>query len=157
MNVRRITKQDFDRIVEVIDHWWGGPLGTFAHPIFFYELGGQALVVEKNGEMIGFLLGFLVHAADQPEAGSSAHAPSTGYVHLVGIHPDYRRQGVGRLLYERFTDACKAVGCSKMKAITAFGNEGSIRFHAALGWDVQEIDDYAGPNRRRIVFTKRLQ
>lgn len=44
-----------------------------------------------------------------------------------------------------------------MKAITAFGNEGSIRFHAALGWDIQEIDDYAGPNRRRIVFTKPLQ
>jgi L-amino acid N-acyltransferase YncA len=75
-------------------------------------------------------------------------------VHLVGIHPDHRRKGVGRLLYKRFTEACQAVGCVKMKAITAFGNEGSIRFHAALGWETQEIDDYAGPNRRRIVFTK---
>jgi GNAT superfamily N-acetyltransferase len=166
MNVRRITKQDFDRVVEVIDHWWGGPLGTFAHPIFFYELGGQALVVEENSEMIGFLLGFLVHAADPPESatdprslpsGRPSDAPMTGYVHLVGIHPDYRRQGVGRLLYERFTEACRAVGCARMKAITAFGNEGSIRFHAALGWEIREIDDYAGPNRRRIVFTKPLQ
>ncbi len=151
MNVRRITKQDFDRIVEVIDHWWGGPLGTFAHPIFFYELGGQALVVESEGEMIGFLLGFVVRGADSPEAAGPA---DTGYVHLVGIHPDHRRKGVGRLLYKRFTEACQAVGCVRMKAITAFGNEGSIRFHAALGWETQEIDDYAGPNRRRIVFTK---
>jgi GNAT superfamily N-acetyltransferase len=162
MNVRRITKQDFDRIVEVIDHWWGGPLGTFAHPIFFYELGEQALVVEENGEMIGFLLGFAVtatHASGLPDgpADPSGAAPSTGYVHLVGIHPDHRRQGVGRLLYQRFTEACKSVGCARMKAITAFGNEGSIRFHAALGWQIQEIDDYAGPNRRRIVFTKPLQ
>jgi GNAT superfamily N-acetyltransferase len=156
MDVRRITKRDFDRIVEVIDHWWGGPLGTFAHPIFFYELGGQALVVEKDGEMIGFLLGFVVHGSDPPEPVGS-DAPHTGYVHLVGIHPDHRRKGVGRLLYQRFTEACKAVGCVKMKAITAFGNEGSIRFHAALGWDIQEIDDYAGPERRRIVFTRSLQ
>jgi GNAT superfamily N-acetyltransferase len=156
MNVRRITKQDFDRIVEVIDHWWGGPLGTFAHPIFFYELGGQALVVEKNGEMIGFLLGFLVHGSDLPEP-TGTDAPTTGYVHLVGIHPDCRRQGVGRLLYERFTEACKSVGCTKMKAITTAGNEVSIRFHAALGWKVQEIDDYAGPDRKRIVFEKLLQ
>jgi hypothetical protein len=43
-----------------------------------------------------------------------------------------------------------------MKAITTPGNEGSIRFHLALGWGVQEIDDYAGPGRRRIVFTKQL-
>jgi GNAT superfamily N-acetyltransferase len=161
MNVRRVTKQDFDRIVEVIDHWWGGPLGTFAHPIFFYELGSQALVVEKDGEMIGFLLGFVVHPSDLPDPslrnGAAADAPTTGYVHLVGIHPDHRRKGVGRLLYQRFTEACSAVGCSKMKAITAVGNEGSIRFHVAQGWDSQEIDDYAGPSRRRIVFTKALR
>ena len=158
MDVRPITKADFDRVVEVIDHWWGGPISTFAHPIFFYELGGQALVVEKDGEMIGFLLGFVVPPLERPESPHLPEAvPSTGYVHLVGIHPDYRRQGVGRLLYERFTEACRSVGCSRMKAITAFGNEGSIRFHAALGWDIQEIDDYAGPNRRRIVFTKPLQ
>jgi hypothetical protein len=43
-----------------------------------------------------------------------------------------------------------------MKAITTPGNEGSIRFHVALGWNVQEADDYAGPGRRRIVFTKPL-
>jgi GNAT superfamily N-acetyltransferase len=104
--------------------------------------------------MIGFLLGFVVRGADSPEEAGEA---DTGYVHLVGIHPDHRRKGVGRLLYQRFTEACIAVGCRKMKAITAFGNEGSIRFHAALGWETTEIDDYAGPNRRRIVFTKQIQ
>ena len=156
MDVRPITKGDFDRVVEVIDHWWGGPIGTFAHPIFFYELGGAALVVEEGSLMIGFLLGFVV-------AGASAAGPvrtdvdaRCGYVHLVGIHPDFRRRGVGRLLYDRFTRDCRAAQCAGMKAITTPGHEGSIRFHVALGWDMQEVDDYAGPGRRRIVFTKRL-
>src|SRR5579859_2611815 len=144
MQTRHITKKDFDRIVEVIDHWWGGPISASAHPIFYYELGEHALVVEKGEEMIGFLLGFL--------ATGSAGTP-TGYVHLVGIHPDYRRRGVGRLLYDRFTEVCRAAKCSRMKAITTPGNEGSIRFHVALGWNVLEVDDYAGPGRRRIVFT----
>jgi GNAT superfamily N-acetyltransferase len=157
MDVRRITKGDFDRIVEVIDHWWGGPISTFAHPIFFYELGGQALVVEEGAEMIGFLLGFVV-PADAGAAGPSPDGSSvrTGYVHLVGIHPDFRRRGVGRLLYDRFTRDCRAAQCIGMKAITTPGHEGSIRFHVALGWDVREVDDYAGPGRRRIVFSKRL-
>jgi GNAT superfamily N-acetyltransferase len=143
--VRTIQKPDFDRIVEVIDHWWGGPISTFAHPIFFYELGRHAMVVEKDGEMVGFLLGFV---ATEP-------AP-TGYVHLVGIHPAHRRQGVGRLLYERFTEACAAAGCRRMKAITTTGNEGSIRFHVAQGWTAQEVEDYAGPGRKRVVFTRDL-
>jgi GNAT superfamily N-acetyltransferase len=167
MNVRRITKPDFDRIVEVIDHWWGGPISTFAHPIFFYELGDQALIIEQGSEMIGFLLGFIIPRAERVErperversestAATASDTPHTGYVHLVGIHPDYRRRGVGRQLYDRFVDECRAARCVRMKAITTHGNEGSIRFHVALGWNMQDIEDYAGPGRRRIVFTKPL-
>ena len=48
MQTRKITKADFDQIVEVIDRWWGGPISTFAHPIFFYELGDNALIVEHD-------------------------------------------------------------------------------------------------------------
>ena len=145
MQTRKITKADFDRIVEVIDHWWGGPISTFAHPIFLYELGDGALVVEQDGQMIGFLLGFLARNGEK-----------IGYVHLVGIHPEHRRKGVGRLLYSNFTEAAHAAGCTKLKAITTTGNEGSLRFHLAQGWQAQEVDDYAGPGRKRIVFTKEL-
>lgn len=156
MNVRRIAKEDFDRIVEVIDHWWGGPISTFAHPIFFYELGKHALVVQQGPEMIGFLLGFIAAGPTGTSGTSEAHGSQCGYVHLVGIHPDYRLRGVGRLLYDRFTDECRESHCLRMKAITTPGNEGSIRFHLALGWNLQEVDDYAGPGRRRIVFSKSL-
>src|SRR5580692_8673921 len=84
MNVRRIEKSDFDRIVEVIDHWWGGPISTFAHPIFFYELGGAALVVEEGSLMIGFLLGFVVAGASAGRPTSTPADGRCGYVHLVG-------------------------------------------------------------------------
>jgi GNAT superfamily N-acetyltransferase len=145
MKPRRMSKADFDQIVEVIDRWWGGPISTFAHPIFFYELGEHAQVVEDRGEMIGFLLGFI-----------SQEPVRTGYIHLVGIHPDYRRRGVGRMLYRSFTDICRAAACERIKAITTLGNDGSRSFHLALGWDEREVDDYAGPGRKRIVFTKDL-
>lgn len=145
MQTRKITKADFDHIVEVIDRWWGGPMATFAHPIFFYELGDNALIVEENGQLIGFLLGFQVFKT-----------PKTGYVHLVGIHPDFRRRGVGRLLYTDFTERCRGLGCTLMKAITTTGNDGSLRFHQAMGWQQEELDDYAGRGRRRVVFTREL-
>jgi GNAT superfamily N-acetyltransferase len=145
MQTREITKEDFDEIVEVIDRWWDGPMSTFAHPIFFYELGDKALIVESEGVMIGFLLGFIAH-----------HPVKTGYVHLVGIHPEHRRKGVGRVLYAQFTESCRAAGCVRMKAITTPGNEGSQKFHAAVGWTISEVDNYAGRKRKRVVFVNDL-
>ena len=144
MVTRPLEKRDYDLIVQVIDRWWGGPTSALAHPIFFYELGELARIVEDDGVMVGFLLGFI---AKSPQG-------DVGYVHLVGIHPDHRRRGVGRLLYEAFEQDCTKAGVTRMKAITTLGNEGSQLFHQNLGWDMVEIEDYAGPARSRIVFTK---
>ena len=145
MITRPLGKKDYDHIVQVIDRWWGGPTSALAHPVFFYELGQCARVVEHDGILVGFLFGLI---APGP--------PKTGYVHLVGIHPDCRRRGVGRALYDAFTERCRSLGCKRMKAITTAGNEGSIRFHEAVGWRADEVEDYAGPGRKRIVFTRDL-
>lgn len=145
MITRPLSKQDYDHIVQIIDRWWGGPTTALAHPIFFYELGSCARVVEHDGILVGFLLGFV------------APGPAvTGYVHLVGIHPDYRRRGVGKVLYQSFEEDSRAAGCTRLKAITTLGNEGSIAFHKALGWSVTFVEDYAGPARPRVVFQKEL-
>ena len=145
MKIRGITKADFDYLVAVLDRWWGGPGGQKAHPMFFYEFGEQALVAERDGEVVGFLLGCLAPTR-----------PPTGYVHLVGIHPDHRRRAVGKLLYEHFTDRCRAAGVKRLKAIAAVGHEGPLAFHEALGFTARHEPDYAGPGRARMVFTKDL-
>jgi GNAT superfamily N-acetyltransferase len=144
---RPIRKHDYDHIVQATDRWWGGPTSALAHPIFFYELGDLARVVDRDGVLVGFLLGFVAPSS----------AGDVGYVHLVGIHPDWRRRGVGRVLYESFERACVARGVRRLKAITTLGNEGSHRFHQALGWDTVEVEDYAGPGRARVVFTREIR
>lgn len=145
MEIRGIHKADYDYIVSVLDRWWGGPSGVPAHPIFFYELGEHALVAEDQGEVVGFLFGF-----------RTASQPLTGYVHMVGIHPDHRRRGVGQALYQKFTETCHETGVRRMKAIAFPGDEGAIAFHRALGFHVADEPDYAGPGRSRMVFTKEL-
>jgi GNAT superfamily N-acetyltransferase len=160
MHTRTMTKADFDHVVGVIDHWWGGPASTFAQPVFFHELGRLALVAEDPPSadaggaptMVGFLLGFI--ADDQM---TELPKERTGYVYLAGIHPSYRRRGVGRLLYERFMDSCQREGCTRMKAITTAGHEGSLRFHEGIGWQAVEQEHYAGSGRKRIVFTKTIE
>ena len=115
MITRPLGKADYDHIVQVIDRWWGGPTSALAHPLFFYELGSLARVVESDGVLVGFLFGFVAEAS-----------PRTGYVHLVGIHPDFRRRGVGKVLYQAFEEDCRNLSCTRLKAVTTSGNEGSI-------------------------------
>lgn len=148
MQTRKLTKADYDYIVSVMDRWWGGPAGERAHPVFFHELGELGLVAEENGERVGFLLGFLVPACEAE--------PETGYIHLVGIHPEHRRHGVGKELYAQFSARCRSHGAKRLKAITTVGNDGSLRFHMALGFTVFEDPNYAGEGRSRVVFTKPL-
>ena len=141
---RPLTKSDYDYIVGVIDRWWGGPTSTLAHPSLFYELGKLARVVEHEGKPIGFLFGFV--------AGDG----TTGYVHLVGIAPEHRRRGVASALYRAFEADCRAAGCRVLKALTNPGNDGSVRFHQRQGWKCEQVADYAGAGRTRLVFTKKL-
>jgi len=144
LHTRRMEKTDFDQLVLVIDKWWGGPTTALAHPLFFYELGDHARVVVSGERVVGFLFGFI--------------APSgpVGYVHLVGIDPEVRRRHVGSLLYRSFEEACRDAGCVRLKAITTMGDEGSVRFHESQGWRVETVENYAGPERSRYVFTKAL-
>jgi ribosomal protein S18 acetylase RimI-like enzyme len=145
MRTRGITKEDYDEIVTVMDHWWGGPSGIKPLPIFFYEFGEYALIAEEGGTMVGFLLGFVTE-----------RHPRVGYVHLIGIHPQFRRRGVARSLYEEFARRAEAQGVTRLKAITTMGNEGSVEFHRSLGFQVEEVNDYAGPARGRYVFTREI-
>lgn len=144
MHIRGITRADFLHIVKVLDDWWGGPSPERASPIFYYELGEHALIAEENDDLVGFLLGFITPSHE------------IGYVHLVGIHPERRRHGVGQALYRHFADSCRAAGARRLKSISTVGHESSARFHRALGFKAEEQPDYAGPGRSRVVFTLEL-
>ncbi len=145
MHTRGLTKDDYQQIVSVIDAWWGGPSSALAHPIFYYQFGRFALVAEEEGRMTGFLLGFVCDVDVR-----------VGYVHLVGIDPAARRRGVGRALYVEFERRAREAGAVRLEAITTPGNQGSVEFHRALGYDVSLVADYAGPGRSRYVFSRTL-
>jgi ribosomal protein S18 acetylase RimI-like enzyme len=145
MHTRGITRDDYQQIVSVTDRWWGGPTAALALPLFYYEFGRHARIVEENGQLVGFLLGFV-----------TSDVPREGYVHLVGIDPEYRRRGVGKQLYAEFAQHARDAGAVRIKAITTPGNQGSIDFHVALGFAAERVTDYAGPGRDRFVFTRDL-
>ena len=99
--------------------------------LFFEHFRQTSFVAEEDGELLGFLNGFL-----------SQSSPDEAYIHFVGVRPDRRGGGLARELYERFFVVARANGRSLVRSVTSPMNDGSIAFHRALGFDVERGDEY---------------
>ena len=88
----------------------------------------------------------------------SPSAPELAYLHFVGVRPDRRRSGLAESLYGEFLTYASSVGCRQARAVTASGNEGSIRFHQRLGFDVSApMPNYNGVGRAMVTFARSLE
>jgi GNAT superfamily N-acetyltransferase len=156
MRLRHVGPADYDRVRAVIDPWWDGrPMGERLSHVFFSHFSPTSFVLESEVGLTGFLLGFL----------SQMHADEA-YVHFVGVHPDFRRLGLGRRLYERFFITAQMSGRRWARSITAPGNQRSIAFHRSMGFVMQPGDvvvdgvpiwlNYAGVDGHRVVFRRGL-
>lgn len=146
IDVRTATPADYDRIVAVLDDWWGRPIATVLPRLFLDHFADTSSIAEDEQGLAGFLVGF-----DSPTQRHVA------YVHFVGVRPDLRRSGLAADLYGRFVERTRAVGRSEVHAITSPVNEGSIRFHQRIGFTVGgPVEDYNGRGRSVITFVLRL-
>ena len=121
--------------------------------VFFTHLTPTSFVLEAgDGEIVGFLLGFL----------SQAH-PDEACVHMVGVHPAFRRLGFGRRLCERFITAAQMHGRRWVRSVSTSSGP-SIAFHCAMGFvplggdavidGVPLRRDRAGADGQRVVFRR---
>jgi len=152
--IRSVEQGDYGRVLEVIDGWWGGRvMSNRLSRVFFDHFGPMSFVAEDDGELVGFLLGFV-----------SQTYPGEAYVHFVGVRPDHRRAQLGTALYERFFGAAYTQYCSVVRASTSPVNTASIAFHRALGFDLEPGDgeiggvpvrrDYPLPGESRVQFVR---
>ena len=154
MEIRNCTKADYDDIIAHIEDFWGSnrTLGLH-HPMFLYEFGNSAYVIEDGDCVAAYLFGFL------------SQTEPTGYVHLIGVRTAYRRQGLARRLYDHFATFAQAHGCTELKAVTTPGNNASLEFHRAWGMElagtpncdgIPVIENYAGPGQDGVVLRRKL-
>jgi len=147
ITLRHARPSDYGRIIGRVNVWWGGrEMAPMLPRLFFLHFEGTSLVAEEGDELAGFVCGFL-----------SQTAPEEAYIHFVGVAPEHRGGGVGRMLYERFFDEVRDAGRSIVRCVTSPVNEGSVAFHEALGFEVDRVaEDYDGPGEDRVLLVKRL-
>lgn len=144
---RMARPQDYDRIVAVIDDLWGRPVRASLPRLFLDHFWATSRVTDDEYGLAAFLVAFV-----------SPAAPELAYLHFVSVRPDRRRSGLAESLYGEFLAYASSVGCRQARAVTASGNEGSIRFHQRLGFDVSApIPNYYGVGRAMVTFTRSLE
>lgn len=138
--------------------WWGGRDLTSMLPRLFLEhFYNTSLVMEnRKNELIAFLVGFL-----------SQSQTDEGYIHFVGVHPEYRELGLATHLYHRFFQTCRENNRTMVRACTSPGNKGSIEFHKKMGFQIEpgnghllEVTvtlDYNRPGDPKVRLAKKLQ
>ena len=146
-DIRRAEPADHARVIGVLDEWWGGRrMRDMLPKLFFVHFADTSFVAERDGELAGFLVGFLSQAE-----------PEEAYVHFVGVSPDERGSGLGRELYERFFAVARSHGRHRVSCVTSPANTGSLSFHQAIDFEPgppQPDDD--GPGEDRVVLTRAL-
>jgi ribosomal protein S18 acetylase RimI-like enzyme len=148
LTVRHAKPSDYGRVIGRINVWWGGrDMAPILPRLFFLHFEGTSFVADDDdGELAGFVCGFL-----------SQTDPKEAYIHFVGVSPGRRGEGVGRTLYERFFAEAREHGRSLVRCVTSPGDQESIAFHEALGFEVDRVvEDYDGPGEDRVLLLKRL-
>lgn len=61
-----------------------------------------------------------------------------GYIYHTAVHPEYRKQGIGRSLVQKTMDALKDCGINKTALVVFDRNKGGNLFWERLGFTVRE-------------------
>lgn len=154
ITIRNANPSDHDKIISALQDWWGGRDLTAMLPrLFLNHFNNTSLIVENKDQMIGFLIGFM-----------SPALKNEAYVHFMGVHPDFRKKGLGKTLYERFFDVCRKQSRTVIRACTSPVNIGSVAFHQKIGFKVESGNDtingipvtrdYNRAGDHKVLFTK---
>ena len=158
MTLRNITSDDYAPIIAVLNEWWGGrQMSDMLPRLFFEHFQDTSFIAQaEDGSIAGFLVGFLSQTQNDE-----------AYIHFVGVHPDQRKNGVGKLLYEHFFGTVQQQGRHVVRCVTSPVNKTSIAFHLRMGFvpkasdtktdqGVPCIENYDGKGESRVVFSKQL-
>jgi N-acetylglutamate synthase-like GNAT family acetyltransferase len=100
-------------------------------------IGGEvdnSVVAEIDGEIIGFVLGRI--------ARSPIKLLDVAWIELIGVLPEYNRQGIGRKLVDTWKEHCRQKGIKKVHVMISWRDWLMLSFFESLGFTRGELTDF---------------
>ncbi|MDB9952560.1 GNAT family acetyltransferase [Porticoccaceae bacterium] len=131
MRVRKFIESDRDTLIRVWDtifpdsKSYNQPAKVIDSKLAVDDL---IFVVEKNAQSNGEIIG----------ACMAGYDGTRGWLYSVGVLPEYRRSGGGRLLVDAALQALKDIGCAKVNLQIRPDNTAVADFYQSLGFEIED-------------------
>ncbi len=156
IQIRNTSPSDYEMVISAMPTWWDGrDLTAMIPKVFFIHFSNTSFIAEKDHQFVGFLVGFM-----------SQTEKKVGYIHFAGVHPGFRKEGIGKMLYKSFFQCCKSNERTIIKSCTSPVNKLSIGFHQSMGFEIEHGDgiidgvpvtlNYLGVNNPKVLFRKEI-
>ena len=133
--IRPFSDSDKEKVIQLWElcnliRSWNDPIKDIQRKLTVQK--DLFLVLEIDGEILGSIMG-----------GFDGHRGSVNY---LGIHPDHKNKGLGKLLMNRIEEELIQMGCPKINLMVRNSNLDVQEFYRVIGYEEQEV----------LVFGKRL-
>ena len=122
MIVRNVIADDIYRIIELEYQNFDYPYPPEIVNFLFESYRDTFLVVEKDGEVIGFVIGIV--------------QKKEGHILVIAIRDDFKRKGVGTFLMKKLIDIYKKKGITRLKLEVRASNIAAISMYKNLGFKI---------------------
>ncbi len=122
-NIRRATKDDKDGILEVSRNIWDGEdyVPIVVDKWLDDELGELTVVENEEKKVVGFVKTDILREGEY-------------WLQGIRVHPDFRGEGLGKMMTEYLVNTIKARGYKTMELSTYVEDEGSVHIIEKYGF-----------------------
>lgn len=130
VNIRPLTENDFEAVSEIQEAITkrkpGEGLKRRMHD--YIERDPEAnLVAESEGNVVGFVIGGI----KDWEFG----VEKSGWLEIIGIHPKYMGQGIGRMLGKKLLEHFKKKNIKNIYTVARWDSGDLLAFFKSIGFD----------------------
>ena len=128
-NIREMSGEDVEGILDIERKVSGNQRAATYAPVPDSCIGGEvenSVVAEVNDQIIGFLLGRI--------ARSPIQLRDIAWIELIGILPEYHKQGIGKQLIAAWVEHCRKKGIAKVHVMLNSRDQMMQPFFKSLGF-----------------------
>ncbi|RLG73447.1 MAG: ribosomal-protein-alanine N-acetyltransferase [Thermoprotei archaeon] len=126
LKIRPARKDDIDRIFKIETLSFKEPYPKGLLYIYLKLTPELFLVIEKNGKVIGYIIGLL-------------KTNKLGHIVSLAIDPEERRKGYGTLLLKKLLEKFKELGVCKVRLEVRVSNRPAINLYSKHGFKIAYI------------------
>lgn len=132
VEIQTLYKKLIERLGEDNVVLWNN---EYPHQAFGDDIADGRLYVLLDEERIISAVALSPNHEGGSALGWKDPAADAVYMERLGVHADYGRKGIGRLMVEESMRVAKQLGATYLRLFVVVGNEPAIKFYESIGFE----------------------